>query len=308
LSRKNLHLVLDYPYENALCLFLTKHLNPDFYERIVDTKHGYYRFLTSRIPSAALTTALDLAIIYDKIHVHPIDLPIYKGQDIVQPSSYRGEAAREVFETAKQNDHKDQEYQSMVLGFKTRHRNIITDRINWHLADSYNFDAPIFTAPRLEELYNYKFSRACFPYETSEVGNVLRGYCTIESVLGVSFKIQDLDQLNSIRKDKDITRFRQKVFEFSCRLKSDPTNIEELQSEIRIAIDKLKEIERFNKVTKIIGYVTPPISLASLFLGPLPLSIAVAKLAPIVATTSVDALNRRRRRKYSWLLFTTKLR
>lgn len=307
LSSNNLHVVLDYPYENALCLFLTKHLNPDFYTRVKNAKHPYYDFLLSRIPKGALETALDLAVIFDQIHVHPIDLPIYQNQDVVQPSSYRNQTARDIFDGSQKTDLADQKYQSLISHFRTRHRQIVAQRVNWHLLDSHFYDAPIFTSPKLRELYNYKFSRACLPSDT-EAESYLKAFNAIESILGVSFRIEDLDQLIAIRNDKDIGRFRRKLHEFSSALRQDPTRIEDLRTEIKTAINKLREIESFNRATKIISCVSLPISIAALCFGQVPPAIAIAKLSPSIASASLNVWNKLRKRKYSWVLFVTKLR
>jgi len=305
---RNSHIVLDYPYENAICLFLTQHLDPDFYKRIETVSGGYYGFLASKVPKSATKIALDLAILYDTIHVHPIDLPIYEGQDIVKPSRYRDSTNLEIFNVAQETDLMDEGYKRLVQQFRTRYKSLIAQRVNWHLLDSYNYDAPIFSSPKLSKLYNHKFGRACFQQKEGTVENYLEVYRTMESVVGISFKIETLDQLNTIRKDPDIVNFRRKLFEFKEALKEDPDKVQIIRREIEEAIDQIKEIERFNKATSLMSCVTLPLSLALLFLGPLPTAATLVKIVPSIGSTSINIWNRLRKRKYSWVLLMSKIR
>src|SRR5262245_1789462 len=112
------NLVVDYPYEDALCMFRTKTENPEFYERIVGRKtgHPYYRFITSGLSDDAFRTALDLAVIFKTVHVHPIDLPVYETKEILSVTP-RNNRLSSFMSEANSNDRSDKTFQALLGNF-----------------------------------------------------------------------------------------------------------------------------------------------------------------------------------------------
>ena len=296
-------IVLDYPYENALCLFITREINPEFYKRITSqTNHPYYDFLTSGITKEDINASLNLAILYTKIHVHPIDLPIYEMSDIVTTSEYRDGDLSKLVRRANQLDTSDPAYQKQLNRFKRkRAREIITKRINWHLLDSQIYNAPIAASNTLMGLYKYKLSRAAHLEKPVPLKEITQVYETLDSITGLSFKINDLETLREIRNDTDVRKFRSQILKYVDLLRSSPEKLPEIRLEMEETKRRIEQIERFEKFTSWSTYVSIPISVIGALL-------AGYSLAPIGAlATAIGASGRLARKiktwKYSWMLF-----
>jgi len=306
--KKELRVVLDYPYENALCLFITRETNQKFYESIMTKKvasHPYYDFLTSGITKEATKTSLNLAVLFETISVHPIDLPVYDVKDIVTPSKYHDAELSELVHHANGLDVLDPAYQEFLNRFKRpRAREIVTHRINWHLLDSQINDAPIAASNSLLDLYKYKLSRAAHPEQSLPVKEIMKVYETLDSVTGLSFKIDDLETLREIRKDPDVGRFRSQILRYTEILRSNPDKISEIKLEMEETKRRIEQIERFEKYTSWSTYISISVSVVGVLL-------AGYSLSPIGAVaTSIGVSGRLARKiktwKYSWMLLKRK--
>jgi len=301
-------IVLDYPYENALCLFITREINPEFYKRITSQRgHPYYDFLTSGITKKAINASLNLAILYDKIHVHPIDLPIYETSDIVAPSEYRDSDLSKLVYSANQLDALDPAYQKQLNLFKRqRAREIITKRINWHLLDSQIYNAPIAASNTLMGLYKYKLSRAAHPEKPLPLKEITKVYETLDSITGLSFKINDIETLREIRNDTDVRKFRNQILKYVALLKSNPEKLPDIRLEMEATKRRIEKVERFEKFTSWSTYVSVPVSV----IGALLAGYSLAPIGGLAAAIGVSGRLARKIKtwKYSWMLFKRKFR
>ncbi len=301
--------VLDYPYENALCMFITKEVRPDFYNRITNQSgHPYYDFLTSGFTKDDINTSLNLAILFEKIHIHPIDLPIYSEKDLISTSEHHDNDLAKIVRYANQLDSQDSYYQKQLNPFKKpRAKEIITGRINWHLLDSQIYNAPIIASNNLMNLYNYKFSRAVSPQTNYTIEEIKQVYETLDNVTGISFKIDNIDALREIRNDNDVSKFRKQLFEYIALLRSNPEKLADIKADMEVTKQRIEQIERFEKFTSWSTYISASASILAALLSGSSM-LPEGSLAPVSGILTAMGLSNRfskkiKNWKYSWMLF-----
>lgn len=296
-------LVMGYPYEDSICLFYTRETSPDWFNLTKESNNSYYKYIHSAFNPYNLQRALDYAVLFETLHVHPIDLPIYgenSPRDVIRVSDHSNKGSLlELIQKARTRDTRDQTLSRMLNRFK-RDSNLVEQRLNWHILDSLKFGAPIALSENLVPVYNYKFNISKLKEQdvgkSSEKAREIDN--TIEEELGASFKIKTWDDLLTLRKDSDIVNYRKKISEY-LKIPNQDHLQEQIRLDVRDALSAVIEVEGFRKKERIQTYVSPALTLSDIFLQGMPIASIIGDVISIKRSLQMKSLEER----YQWLLF-----
>lgn len=296
-------IILDYPYEDALCLFYVKETSPEWYKLATKSPSSHYQYISSSNRPEFLETAKNYAILFDNVRVHPIDLPIYldnKPTEIIRVSDQGDRSSlSDLIKNSKVRDNADETLKSLFKSFGNN-SSVVEQRFYWHLLDSIKFQAPIAVSGSLLPLYNHKLisSISGKPSDMASSRKILQMDLAVEDELGVSFKINNWSDLLAIRNDPDIKRYREKLSYFLAHI-GEPDLHEKLKAEVREALLAVREIEKFKKTERLQTYMSPGLSVLDVFAGGLPLFSGLSDLVSISRALKIKNLED----KHRWLFF-----
>jgi hypothetical protein len=293
------NLVMGYPFEDVLCLFELQEVKPTAFEQTRKYGGSYYRYIWRAWNETPLQTALDLAVLFDKIHVHPIDLPIYDLKSFIEPSKHRDSGVSALVGMARAADERDETYQSLLAGFGDE-KGFVDQRVVWHLADSHRLNAPIAVSDSLMDLYAYRLSTGFTslnkPVEVARRAIILDK--AVDDELGVSFKIGTWDDLLTLRRDGDIGAYRKRIAEL-LEVDPVPSALAQIRADVKDAMVKVEEIRAFRKRGRLQTFLSPLAKLADILAHGVPL----ASWADTGLAASREIKVMRLEKATRWLLF-----
>lgn len=274
-------IVLTPPFEDALALFYHKSVNPDRFAFVMRAKGWpFYEFMKRQFTEGSVEAATTAALLYDKVCVHPATLNLDHVASPGVPIPVEADA-RIFFSWPKiigwqyaslEATAHEEDWTDMQIQFALEHygedRGFVHDRLNWPLIEAAALRSPILVSTDYWSLYKLKLSRAgetetALP-EPSE-GPVSVAH-RLNDALGATFSIKTWDDLLRLRRDRDIERYREKIFRCHRALISGKS-IESIISEAEATARALEQIPEFTRRSRRWTFLTPSAILADVLLG-----------------------------------------
>lgn len=294
------HVVLGYPYEDALGLFYTQSAERSTFEQYRRSHNSYYAEMFSAYNEPIITKALTLAVLFKRVHVHPIDLPIYNETQVFDLKSDKWQNDSDIIHTANAIDAADAQYGRLDKKFSVASR--ARQRVNWHLLKAMRFNAPIVTSGPLQKYYDYKLRRAMVSADLllgSDL-NLDRIEKTVDSELGFSIFVESWDDLIALRSDRDIDRYREKLGSYLSAIRKG-ADLSQIRADVHNAALAVRDLPQFKPRKHWEIALTPAAIIADVILG-----VPAGSAAKAIKDGLARWRERRIEEQYRWLLFRTK--